>query len=130
MNSVHEQLPQTMTANSALNQNWVGCIVRTPITQVARTLRAQCSGRGLYCAHARLVARRRAQVARMLGMRWSQHAEAACPRSRPQNGVATSFPLPNPRLGRDFLSGSGPPGRPSQVVTPTPCRDLPSAQPN
>ena len=61
MNSVHEQCPctitQTVTANSALKQNWVGCTVRTPKTQVAHTLRAQCPGRGRCCAHNKLVTR-------------------------------------------------------------------------
>ena len=30
MNSVHEQCPQTVTHNSALSQNWVGCTRCTP----------------------------------------------------------------------------------------------------
>ena len=51
--------------------------------------RAQCLGRGRCCAHGRLVVRmsraQPAQVARLLGARWSRHAQAACPRSRPQN---------------------------------------------
>ena len=78
MNSV-----QTVTLNSALSQNWVGCTVRTPRTQVARTLRAQCPGRGRCCTHNKQVARmsraQPAQVARMLGVHWSRHAQAACP---------------------------------------------------
>ena len=48
---------QTVTLNSTLSQNWVGCTVRTPRTQVACTLRAQCPCRGHCCAHCKLVAR-------------------------------------------------------------------------
>ena len=47
------------------------------------------------------------------------------PRSWAQ--VATSSPLPNPKPGRDIISRSRPPGRPSQVATLIPCRDLLSA---
>ena len=196
MNSV-----QTVTSNSALNQNWVGCTVRTPKTQVARTLRAPCPGRGRCCAHNKLVARmsraQPAQVARLLSVRWSRHAQVACPRSRPQNsrsrhpistgqvatsnrcrdqplllpqerpcrdpkpwsrhqtttrqpepcrdinsvsrhhsgqsksrpqnGVATSFLLPNPKPGRDTKTRSLPSWRLTYVATSISCRDLVSA---
>ena len=119
--------------NSALIQNWVGCTVRPPRTKVARTLRAQCPGRGRCCAHSKQVARmsraQPAQVARMLGVHWSRHAQAACPQvatsfrcrdtkaarimSRHQIGVTTSFLLPSP----------------SQVATSRPGRDLPGDEP-
>ena len=83
MNSV-----RTVTLNSTLSQNWVGT-VRTPRTQVARTLRAQCPCRGRCCAHSKLVARmslsQPAQVVRMLGVHLSRHGQAACPQ------VATSL---------------------------------------
>ena len=100
---------QTVTLNSALSQNWVECTVRTPRTQVARTLRVQCPGRGRCCAHSKLVARmsraQPEQVERLLGVRWSRHAQAACPRSRPKTQAAT----PNfNRLGRDLKSMSRP----------------------
>ena len=84
MNSV-----QTVTLNSALSQNWVGCTVRTPRTQVACTLRARCPCRGRCCAHSKLVAlmsrAQPAQVARMLGVHLLRQAQAACPQ------VATSL---------------------------------------
>ena len=101
-----------------------------------------------------------AQVARMLGVHWSRHAQAACLMSRPktlvatlkhhkaartmsrhQIGVATPLipiqvatskqgrdfvSLANPRASRDANPMTRPLGRPSQVATPTPCRDLPS----
>ena len=38
------------------------------------------------------------------------------------------LPLPIPRPSCDIISKSRPPGRPSQVVTSIPCRDLLSAQ--
>ena len=98
---------QTVTLNSALYQNWVGCTVRTPRTQVARTLRAQCPCRGRCSAHSKLVARmcraQSAQVVRMLGVHLSRHAQAACPRSRPHFDVATSR---QPKSCRDIKSMS------------------------
>ena len=127
-----------MTLNSALSQNWVGCTVRTPKTQVARTLRAQCPGRGRCCTHSKLVARlsrlQPAQVARIAPRPWAQ--------------VVTSFPCPvpgqvvTPKPGRDpsgdypmsrhqfhvatsFLHTVGFPGRDAK----NPGRDLPFAQP-
>ena len=66
MNSV-----RTVTINSVLNQNWVGCTVRTPKAQVASTLRAQCPGRGRCCDH-------NAQVARMSSAQPAQVARSAC----------------------------------------------------
>ena len=80
---------QTVTLNSALYQNWDGCTMRTPRTQVARTLRAHCPGRGRCCAHSKQVAlmsrAQPVQVAHMLGVHWSRLAQAACPQ------VATSL---------------------------------------
>ena len=111
VNSVHEQCPctvtQTVTANSALKQNWVGCTVRTPKTQVARTLRAQCPGRGHCCTHNKLVARMsRAQPA--------QVARSACAgRAHSAQVVGASRDLPslsNPRPSRDIVYRSLPPG--------------------
>ena len=95
-----------MTANSALNQNWVGCTVRTPRTHVARTLRGQCPGRGRCCAHSRLVART-ANGSRALAKR---ALVATRPGSLPQ--VATlklQVATPNVnRPGRDLKSMSRP----------------------
>ena len=84
MNSV-----PTVTLNSALSKNWVRCTVCTPRTQVACTLRVQCPCRGRCCAHNKLVARmsraQPAQIASMLGVHLSRHAQAAC------SQVATSL---------------------------------------
>ena len=76
MNSV-----QTVTLNSALSQNWVGCTVRTPRTQVARAVPISWA---LLLAQQACRAQP-AQVARMLGVHLSRHAQAACPQ------VATSL---------------------------------------
>ena len=100
--------------------------MRTPKTQVARTLRAQCPGRGRCCTHSR-------PVTRMSRTQPAQDAHSACIGStHSAQAVGASrdlLPLPSPRPGRDITSRSRPPGRPSQVATSTPCRDLPSAQP-
>ena len=109
-----------MTANSALKQNWVGCTVRTPRTQVARTLCAQCSGRGRCCTHNGLVARmsraQPAQVARSAcagrtlsaqvvgASRDLPSAQPKPPRSRPQNRVATPISIWHPEPCRDIKS--------------------------
>ena len=98
MNSV-----QTVTLNSALSQNWVGCTVRTPRTQVARTLRAQCPCRGRCCAHSKLVAR----CQRRSGVHLSRHAQAAC--SRPGRDIVP---------GRDLLEASPMSGHQIGVATP------------
>ena len=120
----------------------------------------------MHCAHKACVVARsrahttkscaqRAHVARMLGVLWSRHAQAAClmsrhknttrqpkpccdiksvsrhhsvlSRSRPQNGVATPFLLPSPKPGRDTETRSRPPWRPTYVATSISCRDLVSA---
>ena len=117
---------QTVTLNSILSQNWVGCTVRTPRTQVASTLLVQCPCCGRCCMHSKLVARmsraQPTQVARStcVGLAHSAQVVGAC---------RDLLPLPSLRPGRDITSRSRPPGRPSQVATSTPCRDLPSAQP-
>ena len=102
---------QTVTLNSALSQNWVGCIVCTPRTQVACTLRAQCPCRGCCCAQSRLVApmsrAQLAQVARMLGVHLSRHAQAACP--KPGRDIVP---------GRDLLEASPMSRHQIGVVTP------------
>ena len=132
MNSV-----QTVTLNSALSQNWVVCTVRTPKNQVARTLRSQCPGRGRCCAHSKLVVRmsraQPAQVARLLGVRWSRHAQAACPKSRhliSTSQIATSNRCRNQPL---LLPQKRPCCNPKpwsrhQTTTrhPEPCRDIKS----
>ena len=130
MNSVHEQLPKTVTANSALSQNWVGCTVCTPRTQVARTLRSQCLGRGRM-SRPPCLAQSTAQVVTSFPCRDLLEAipcrditlvlrhHLSCPAS---SQVATSFP------GRDFISRSRPPGRPTYVATSSSCRDLNSQQ--
>ena len=142
MNSVHEQLPQTVTANSALSQNWVGCTLRTPKAQVARTLRAQCPGRGRCCAH-------NAQVWRMSRVQPAQVVSSTCSgRAHSAQVVGACrdlLPLPSPRPSRDIVSRSRPPGvqsmsrhhsshsrlrPPGGVATPIlcphrcPCRDI------
>ena len=103
MNSV-----QTVTLNSALSQNWVGCIVRTPRTQVARTLRAVPMSWALLrtqqaCrAHVALAARAdRAHVGRAL--------VATRPGSLPQ--------------GRDLTSMSRHQGSQNHVATSNRCRN-------
>ena len=133
MNSV-----QTVTLNNALSQNWVVCTVHTPRNQVARTLRAQCLGHGRCCAHGRLVARmshaQPAQVARLLGVYLSRHAQAAYPRSRPQIDVSTSLCsshrnalVATQNLGRDTKP---PQGSQNHVATSNQCRDTTQATPS
>ena len=121
MNSV-----QIVTLNSALSQNWVGCKVRTPRTQVVRTLHPQCPCRGRCCAHSKLVGRmscsQPTQVAR------SAYA-GRTPSAQVVGACRDLLPLPSPRPGRDIISRSRPPRQLSQVATSVPCRDLPSAQP-
>ena len=121
MNSV-----QTETLNSALSQNWVGCTVRTPRTQVACTLRSQCPCRGRCCTHSKLVAiMSRPQPAQV-----PRSTCAGRVHSTPVVGACRDLlPLSSPRPGRDIISRSRPPGRLSQVATSIPCRDLPSAPP-
>ena len=121
-----------MTANSALNQNWVGCTVRTPRTQVARTLRAQCPCRGRCCAHSRLVAlmsrAQPAQVARMLGVHLSRHAQAACP--KPGRDIVPGRDLLEASPMSRHHSGQSRSRLPGGVATPVlcphrcPCRDI------
>ena len=156
--------------------------MRTPRTQVELTLRAQCPGRGRCCAHSRLVARMsRAQVATSLPCPAPCQVATSFPgrdllkanpcrdiklvsghrsghsRSRPPNGVATPFLLPNsqarsrppgasPMLRHRFhvatfsLPIVGLPSRDTEVhvatshtadhvATSNPCRDVVSAQP-
>ena len=102
---------QTVTLNSALSQNWVGCTVRTPRTQVARTLRAQCPCRGRCCAHSKLVVRM-SRACRTRSQRRSRACwECTCrdtprqpaPGSRPHFDVATSR---QPASCRDIKSVS------------------------
>ena len=99
MNSAHEQLPQTVTANSALNQNWVGCTVRTP----------QNPGRahtaGLVPRSWALLCTRQAGHARMRALSRAKLRLLRLPPSLPNAQVAT--PNSN-RLGRDLKSMSRP----------------------
>ena len=97
---------------------WV--TMRTPKTQVARTLRAQCPGRGRCCAHNTLVARMsRAQPA--------QAARSACAgraHSAQVAGACRDLPaLPSqpPRSRRHFNVATS--WRPSHVATYHWCRD-------
>ena len=96
-----------MTLNSALSQNCAVCTMRTPRNQVARTLRAQCPGRGRCCAHSRPVARmshaQLAQVAHVAPRSWAQ--------------VATSLPYPTPGQVATSI-----PGR--DLLEANPCRDI------
>ena len=137
-----------MTLNSALSQNWVGCTVRTPRTQVARTLRARCPCRGRCCAHNKLVERMsRAQPAQVA------HAGRALVATRPgslppscdltsmsrhqgsQNHVATSNRCRDTTqnaLGRDLKTGSRHQTsccQSTQVATSISCRDLTLTRP-
>ena len=124
-----------MTTNSALNQNWVGCTVRTPKTQVARTLRAQCLSRGRCCAHGkqvRLVALA-AAPAPVMTQSPSRDTQFQQARSRPQIDVATSLcsfhinaPVATPNLGRDTKP---PQGIQNHVATSNRCRDTTLATP-
>ena len=144
MNSV-----KTLTLNSALSQNWVGCIVHTPRTQVVRTLRAQCPGRGRCCAHSKLVARtvsagrvlvgsafvvtrpgRLPQVATQNPGRDTQFQQA---RSRPQIDVATNLfsshrntLVATQNLGRDIKSQQG---SKNHVAASNRCHDTTQATP-
>ena len=87
-------------AHYAHNAHVVGAAERT--TSWSRACRARSQRRSrAQCA----------QVSRMLGVHWSRHAQASCPRP-----------------GRDFVPRSRPPEQLSQVTTSTPCRDLLSAQ--
>ena len=134
MNSV-----QTVTLNSVLSQNWVGCTVRTPRTQVARTLRAQCPCRGRCCAHSRLVARaasagRAHAGSALVATRPSSLPQVATPteqaRSQPQEQQARSrrqsMSRPPGRLSlcRDISFMSRHQSPTGQVATSVPCRDL------
>ena len=105
MNSV-----QTVTLNGALSQNWVGCTVRTPKTQVARTLRAQCPCRGRCCAHSML-------VARIAPRSWAHVVTSfSCPaqaRSRHHFQVATSWTT---KPGCDVNPMSRPPFCPTKTA--------------
>ena len=110
-----------MILNSALSQNWVGCTWRTPRTQVARILRAQCPCRGRCCAHSKLV----------VSMSRAQPAQVACSTcagrvhsAQVVGACRDLLPLPSPRPGRDIISRSRPPGRLSQVATSILCCDL------
>ena len=119
MNSV-----QTVTLNSELSQNWVGCTVRTPRTQVAPPLRSQCPCRGRCCAHSKLVARMsRAQPTQVtrsacVGRVHSAQVVGACrdlSLLRPSPGqVATSW-----RLNHVATSNWC-----CDTTQATPCRDL------
>ena len=98
MNSV-----QTVTLNSALSQNWVGCTVCTPRTQVTRTvpmswalLRAQQA-----CRACRARSQRRSRACWACTCRDTPRQPA--PRSRPHFDVATSR---QPESCRDIKSMS------------------------
>ena len=105
MNSV-----QTVTVNSALSQNWVGCTVRTPKAHVASTLRAQCPGRGRCCAH-------NAHVARMSRAQPAQAARSACAgRAHSSHVVGACRDLP------------ALPSQTAQVATSLRCRDIKAAR--
>ena len=125
------------------------------IQTVHKTVHCTRSGR-VHRAHtACAVARTRpgsaqhALVARMLGVHWSRHAHAACPRSRPQNSksrhlisigqVATSnrcrdqpLILPQKRPCRDpkpCRDTKPPQGSKNHVATSNRCRDTTQATP-
>ena len=115
-----------MILNSALSQNWVGCTMRTPRTQVARTLRVQCPCRGCCCAHSKLVAcMSRAQPAQVARSACAGRAHVGCAlvatrsgslpqaRSRHRFQVATSWTT---KLGRDINPMSRPPFCPTKTA--------------
>ena len=111
MNSVHEQCP-----NSDLKQ----CTV----TKLGWVHSAHTQNQGR--AHNKLVARMsRAHPAQVAGSACAGRVHSA----QVVGECHDLLPLPSPRPGRDITSRSRPPGRPSQVATSIPCRDLPSAQP-
>ena len=78
------------------------------------------------CAITRTAPRSRAQLA--------QVARSACAsrthRSQVVGASRDLLSLSIPKPDRDITSRLRPPGRPSHVATSTPCRYLPSAQPN
>ena len=134
---------QTVTLNSALSQNWVGCTMRTPRTQVARTLRAQCPCRGRCCAHNKLVAHvahaasagrahaGRALIATRPGSLPPSHDLTSMSRHQgSQNQVATSNRCRDTTQnapGRDLKTGSRHQTscrQSTQVATSISCRDL------
>ena len=96
-----------MTANNALNQNWDGCTVRTPRTQVACTLRAQCPCRGVVARTASLSRACRARSQRRSRACWActcrDTPRQPAPRSRSHFDVATSR---QPESCRDIKSMS------------------------
>ena len=97
-------------AHCARSAHVVGAVARTASWSRACRARSQCR------SHAQPV-----QVAR-----------SACA-GRPHNAQVVGAcrdlsPLPSPRLGRDIISRSRPPGQLSHVATSIPCRDLPSTQ--
>ena len=69
-----------------------------------------------------------AQIARMSRAQPAQAARSACASSAYSAQVVGAsrdlLPSSIPRPGRDIISKSQPPGRPSQVATSIPCRDL------
>ena len=138
-----------MTANSALSQNWVGCTVRTPKTQVAHTLRVQCPSRGRCCAHnAKVTRMSRAQPAQAVrsacaGRAHNAQVAGACrdlpalpsqpPMSRRHFDVATSRQLESCRdiisVSRHRLSCPASSQVAPYVATSISCRDLLDDQP-
>ena len=129
MNSV-----QTVTLNSALSQNWVGCIVRTTSAHVVgaavrtASLSSACRARSQRRSRAQPT-----QVARMLGVHLSRHAQVACPQ------VATSLrcrDIKAASIMSRHLIGVATPSRPLHVATSIgvatsflyphrcPCRDI------
>ena len=87
---------------------------------------AQCPCCGRCCEHSKPVANMsRAQLAQVARSTCAGRAHSA----QVVGACRDLLTLPSPSQGRDITSRSRPPGRPSQVATSTPCRDLPSAQP-
>ena len=104
VNSVHEQCPNSDLKQCTVTKlGWVHS-AHTQNPGRAHTARAVPMSWALLRAHP-------AQVVSMLGVHWSRHAQAACPRP-----------------SRDIVPRSRPPEQLSQVATSTPCRDLPSGQ--
>ena len=117
MNGVHGQCPRTVTLNSALSQNWVGCTVRMHCAQVACTLRTVVHAASLSHAHMRSVAH--ALHAAALALVATQK-----PKSRSRTNLTAQGPIATLKT-RSQLNCPNP--CPGQVATSKPCRDSQTA---
>ena len=115
---------QTVTLNSALSQNWLGCTECTPRTQIARMSRGQPA------QIARSACAGRAHSAQVVGACRDLLDDQARPRR--QSHVATSLLLHQNSPGRDLKNGVATPlpwGSQNHVATSNRCRDITQANP-